>query len=150
MVEYLVVHLWQTWAIVAFICLILEMTSGDFFIFCFAVGSLTAAIVAPFTDFYVQMAVMIIASVCSIFWIRPVALRYFYKEASLPSNADALPGKIGHVSEAIKPGGFGRVKVGGDDWKARAVEANEIPVGTQVKVLCRESVIVTVTTEINN
>ena len=32
MIEYLAQHLWQMWAVVAVICLILELTAGDFFI----------------------------------------------------------------------------------------------------------------------
>ena len=36
MIEYLAQHLWQMWAVVAVICLILELTAGDFFIICFS------------------------------------------------------------------------------------------------------------------
>ena len=34
MVEYFLQHIWMIWAVVAFVCLIMEMTSGDFFITC--------------------------------------------------------------------------------------------------------------------
>ena len=30
MIDYLSQHLWQTWAVIAVICLILELTAGDF------------------------------------------------------------------------------------------------------------------------
>ena len=46
MIEYLAQHLWQTWAVVAVVCLILELTAGDFFIICFSIGAVFAAIVA--------------------------------------------------------------------------------------------------------
>ena len=29
MIDYLSQHLWQTWAVIAVICLILELTAGD-------------------------------------------------------------------------------------------------------------------------
>ena len=35
MIEYFASNLWQAWAIMALICLILELTSGDFFFCCF-------------------------------------------------------------------------------------------------------------------
>jgi di/tricarboxylate transporter len=46
MIEYLAQHLWQMWAIVAVVCLILELMAGDFFIICFSIGAVFAAITA--------------------------------------------------------------------------------------------------------
>ena len=46
MIEYLAQHLWQLWAVVSVICLIMELTAGDFFIICFSIGAFFAAIVA--------------------------------------------------------------------------------------------------------
>ena len=37
MIDYIMQNLWQMWAVVAVICLILELTAGDFFIICFAI-----------------------------------------------------------------------------------------------------------------
>lgn len=39
MIEYFSQNLWQVWAIIAVLCLILELFSGDFFILCFAIGA---------------------------------------------------------------------------------------------------------------
>ena len=60
------------------------------------------------------------------------------------SNGDALIGEMGLVSEVIKAGGYGRVAIGGDDWKAVSSETADIPVGTRVKVVGRESIIISV------
>ena len=38
--SFIAENLWLFWTIVAVVCLVLEMTSGDFFITCFAVGAL--------------------------------------------------------------------------------------------------------------
>ena len=50
--EYLSHNLWLVWTSVMFICLILELSSGDFYVTCFAIGALiriTGALVgAPF------------------------------------------------------------------------------------------------------
>ena len=61
------------------------------------------------------------------------------------SNADALIGQIGEVSQTIIAGDYGRVKLDGDDWKAEAPTSTEnIEVGTKVKVVGRESIILKV------
>ena len=145
MIEYLLAHMWQVWAVVALLCLILELSSGDFFIICFAIGACGSAIVSPFANIYVQLAVFIVVTALSIFQIRPFALRYLHKaDEERVSNADALLGQHGVVSETIKAGGYGRVAIGGDDWKAVSTEDSDIPVGTRVKVIGRESIIITV------
>ena len=148
MIEYISQNLWQLWAAVAFICLILELTSGDFFIMCFAIGAAVTAAVAPFTSFYVQLAVLAVVSVVCLFTVRPVALRWFHKnDPNRVSNADALLGREGRVNEAIEADGYGRVAIDGDVWKAKSANKAAIPVGKNVKVVARESTIITVEVE---
>ena len=148
MIEYLSENLWQLWAVIAVLGLILELSSGDFFIMCFAIGAFGAAVASPFMGFMLQLIVFIVVSMLSLMRIRPFALRFLHRgEEQVMSNADAVVGQVGRVSESIQPGGYGRVAVCGDDWKAMSVEADEIPVGTAVKVVARNSVIITVTNE---
>ena len=145
MLEYFAANMWQVWAGVAVLGLILELTSGDFFIICFAIGAAGAALVSPFANIYVQLVVFGVITLFSIFMVRPFALRYLYKrDENRPSNADALLGQTGVVSETILAGGFGRVVIGGDNWKAVCTGEEEIPQGTRVRVIGRESIIITV------
>ncbi len=145
MIEYLAANLWQVWAVVAVLGLILELSSGDFFIICFAIGAIGAAVVSPFASIYVQLVVFAVVTLLSIFLVRPVALRYLHRgEENRVSNADALLGQTGVVSEAIKGGSHGRVVIGGDNWKAVASGQEEILQGTRVRVVGRESIIITV------
>ena len=147
MIEYISQNLWQFWAVVAVICLILELTSGDFFIMCFAIGGAAAAIVSPFSNFYVQLAVFAVVSLVSIFTVRPVALKWFHKnDPDRVSHADALLGREGFVKESIEAGGFGRVAIDGDVWKAKTPDGSAVEVGGKVKVVNRESTIITVVT----
>ena len=44
MIDYFFANMWQIWAIVAVVCLILELSSGDFFITCFSIGAVFAVI----------------------------------------------------------------------------------------------------------
>lgn len=145
MIQYIAENLWQLWAVVAVICLILEMTSGDFFLMCFAIGGAVTALLSPFVGFYVQLAVFAVVSVVCLFTVRPVALRWFHKnDPDRVSNADALIGREGRVRETIEADGFGRVGIDGDVWKAKSQTGEAISAGTAVKVVNRESTIITV------
>ena len=81
----------------------------------------------------------------SLFWVRPFAKRYLRKgEDNRVSNAEALLGRQGRVVETVKADGFGRVQIDGDIWKAVTKESADIPEGTNVRVIARESTIITV------
>ncbi len=148
MIEYLSQHFWQVWVIISIVCLILELMAGDLFIICFSVGALVAAIFSAIGfNGYVQMAVFALFTLVSLFWLRPLAKRYLHKgEDTRISNADALLGRQGRVVEPIKAGGFGRVQIDGDIWKAKTLGGKDIPVDTVVTVVDRESTIITVET----
>ena len=148
MIDYLAQHLWQLWAVVAVVCLILEMTAGDFFIICFSIGAFFAAIVAALGGgIYLQLLTFAVFTIISLFWVRPFAKRYLHKgEDTRVSNADALMGRQGRVVEAIKADGFGRVQIDGDIWMAVTNEAQGIAAGKNVRVVGRESTIITVET----
>ena len=138
--------MWQMWVIIAVICLILELMNGDFFIMCFAIGGVCSSIAAAVGgNIYVQLAVFAITSVLSLFFVRPAALRYLHKnEDTRVSNADALIGQTGRVSEPIVADGFGRVAIDGDDWKALSIDGQPIEKDARVRVVSRESIIITV------
>ena len=146
MIEYLAQHLWQMWAVIAVVCLILELMAGDFFIICFSIGAVFAAITAAVGGgIYLQLLMFAVFTLISLFWVRPFAQRYLHKgEDNRVSNADALLGRQGRVIETVKAGGFGRVQIDGDIWKAVTNETQDIPVGATVRVIGRESTIITV------
>lgn len=146
MIDYLAQHLWQLWAVVAVVCLILELTAGDFFIICFSIGAVFAAVTAVLGGgVYLQLLMFAIFTLISLFWVRPFAQRYLHKgEDNRVSNADALIGRQGRVVETVKADGFGRVQIDGDIWKAVTNENADIPADTNVRVVGRESTIITV------
>ena len=74
MIEYFSLHLWQVWAVIAVVCLILELTAGDFFIICFSIGAVFAAISdALGLGFYGQIIVFAIFTLLSLYFVRPFA-----------------------------------------------------------------------------
>ena len=148
MIEYFFQNMWQIWAIVAVVCLILELSSGDFFVICFSIGSVFALIAAVSgVDIYWQIAIFALFSLLAIFTVRPVALHYLHKnEPNKPSNADALLGRTGRVTEYIPADATGYVQIDGDLWRAVSNTKTPIEKGTSVRVVGRESTIITVET----
>ena len=146
MIDYFAANLWQLWVLVTVVCLILELTSGDLFILCFSIGALVTAVLSAFgLGFYSQLAVFVVASVLSLLFVRPSLVKRLHgRKKERLSNADALIGRIGRVSEAIEQGGYGRVAIDGDDWKAVSSDGTYVPMGQNVRVVGRESIIITV------
>lgn len=145
MIDYITSNLWQLWAIVSIGCLIVELGTGGFFIVCFAIGAAGAAVASLFGGVTVQLFTFVVLSAVSIFGVRPFALRYLHEnKKARPSNADVLLGRTGTVSQQIEAGGYGRVAIDGDDWKAEAVDGKTIAQGTRVTVVGRESIILQV------
>lgn len=146
MIEYFSNNLWQLWAIISIICLILELSSGDFFIMCFSIGAFISIFAALCgMSFTAQIIVFAIASALCLWLVRPVALKYLHRNKDeRPSNADALIGRVGRVSETIEANGYGRVAIDGDDWKATGEGGVAIDKGTRVQVTALDSIIVTV------
>lgn len=145
MIEYFQANLWQLWALISLLCLILELTSGDFFIMCFSLGAIPALIASLFdTSFTAQIIIFAVCSALCIFFVRPIALKYLHKHDERVSNAEALIGREGRVTQTIDAGGFGRVAVDGDDWKAQSGTAETIEEGARVRITKLDSIIVTV------
>jgi membrane protein implicated in regulation of membrane protease activity len=146
MTSFIITHLFHFWLAMTLLFLVMELFSGGFFIVCFSLGALVSMIAVLFgISFYGQLAIFAVFSVLSLLVIRPVAVKYFYRKSEQKvSNADAIIGRVGEVSETIELNGFGRVKLDGDDWKAQSQDAMRIEKGTRVRILSRDSIIVTV------
>lgn len=146
MIDYFINHMWQAWLLLSLLCLILELTNGDLYVLCFAIGGVFASVSSVMTDsFIIQIIVFAVFTLLSLAFVRPVALRWLHKgEDHRVSNADALIGRIGRVSEAIEAGGYGRVAIDGDDWKAVAVDGQPVEKGAKVRVTAIDSIIITV------
>lgn len=147
--EILADNAWLAWTVIAVVCLIMEVTSGDFFLTCFALGACCGLVTGLLgLPLWLQVLVFAVCSVLSIFFFRPRLAALLHKGADLrKSNADALLGRIGRVSEAIGEGGYGRVQIDGDDWKAESIDGTGIERGASVRVVGRESIIIKVEKE---
>lgn len=149
MISYFSDHLWQFWTLIGFICLILELTSGDFFIMCFSIGAFVTAIVAAIfpasSNFVMEIIVFAVVSLLCLLFVRPLALKYFHRKGDdRLSNVDAMIGRKGVVTDAIPAEGYGRVKIDGDSWKACGEGNIAIDKDSHVEVVSMESTIITV------
>lgn len=135
------------WLIAAIVLVIIEICTAGFGALCFAIGAgfsaLASALKAPIEW---QIVVFVIISLLTFILIRPVVIRFIDKKSKdVKTNADALIGRKAIVSERIDASQHtGRVAVDGDDWKAVSEDGVAIEKGTDVEIVKRESIIVTV------
>lgn len=143
MIDFFTSNLWLLWVIISIVCLILELSSGDFFILCFAIGAAASAIIAGCgLNLTWQIITFAVVSALSLLLVRPALIRKLHKpQRERLSNAEAMVGQQGRVSEAIEAGGYGRVAIDGDDWKARSVDGSAISKDTLVRVVQMDSII---------
>lgn len=152
MIEFIAGNIWVAWLVVSVVCLIIELTSFDFYVTCFAIGALGGMVGAlAGAPLWTQALLWAVVSLLSICFIRPYLTHHLHAGADKrKSNADALIGKEGVVIEKIDGGGFGYVKIDGDEW--RSVSSTGVPIekGVRVRVLSRESIILKVETTDGN
>ena len=80
MLETVANYAWQIWTIIAVICLILELGSGDLFLLSFAISAAVTAIIAFFgAGIYVQLLVFAVVSLLTLLLIRPSLLKALHR-----------------------------------------------------------------------
>ena len=146
MIDYLTCNLWLMWTLVCVAALILEVSSGTFYLICFAIGAV-GAIVFSLMDapLWLQVLVFSLVSAISVFCIRPLLLKYLHPvQKERRSNVSALVGRQGKVIEAISAEKPGYVRVDGDEWRAVSCDSCDILNGERVRVVKMDSLVVTV------
>ena len=133
-------HILITIGIVAFI---VEIFTAGFISGSIGIGLLFAA-----TGNYVgletkwQILLFAFGVALTYFLVRPIITKYGYLKTKVRTNQDALIDKTGKVIQEINPfENTGRVTIDGDDWKASTKKSEIIKVGTTVKVVSIDSII---------
>lgn len=141
-------EVWQIWVIAALILIIIEIFTSGFAIACLSVGCLAAAVSSAFEmTFEWQIGLFALGSFLAFIFIRPLVLKLMDKKTNkkqVSTNMDNLVGRKAVVTEKIESDGFGRVKIDGDDWKARMEDNGEAEVGEKVTIVSNESIVLTV------
>ena len=146
MIDSFTSNLWLIWVIISIVCLILELSSGDFFILCFAIGAAVSSIFAGCgANVTWQIIIFAVVSALSLLLVRPALIKKLHKpHRERLSNAEAMIGQQGRVSERIEANGYGRVAIDGDDWKAVSADGGAIEKDERVRVVKMDSIILTV------
>lgn len=140
-------EVYQIWLIAAIVLVILEIATAGFGVICFAIGAGSAALVAGLGgSFTWQIIVFAVVSLLTFIFLRPVVLRFLERKSKdVKTNADALVGRKGIVSERIDATQhIGRVAIDGDDWKAVSEDGSVIEKGESVEIVKLDSIVLTV------
>lgn len=141
-------EIWHYWVIAALAFIIVEIFTSGFAVACLSVGCLFSAIGAAFKlSISWQVGLFAIGAFLAFIFIRPFVLKLMNKKTNnnnVTTNMDNVIGRRAVVTEKIENEGYGRVKIDGDDWKARLEDDGEAEVGEKVTVVSHESIILTV------
>ncbi len=140
--------IYQIWLLIAAVFVVIEIFTSGFAVACFSVGCVFGSILAA-CDLSLtwQVVAFAIGTFLAFVLIRPVVMRYLDKKTNdnhVKTNMDNIIGKTAVVTERIEEGGYGRVKINGDDWKAQTIDGSAADVGEKVQIDSYESIILTV------
>ena len=132
------------WLVLVVLFVIAEAVTATLVSIWFCAGALVALLVALVWPgaFIAQGAVFLIVSAITLLLVRPVAHKLMGNRRE-PTNADANIGKVCQVISEIQPDRFGRVKLEGLEWTAKADTV--LPVGAWCRVEAIEGVKLVVT-----
>ncbi|MGD1218318.1 MULTISPECIES: NfeD family protein [Streptomyces] len=102
-----------------------------------AVGAVAAAATSGLGGGVVlQVLVFSVVSVALIAVVRPIAARHRAQQPQLATGVEALKGRQAVVMERIDGSDGGRIKLAGEIWSARALDAGQsYEVGQEVDVV---------------
>ncbi len=128
---------WFYWMIGAVFLALFELLIPGFFLLCFSFAAVLTCLVSLLgVGLNIQLISFIVFTIISLVTIRPLFLKHLKpKEGYTETNTDALFGKDAKVTEEINPQKeTGRVKIGGEEWRAVSQDSSVIAVGQRVKV----------------
>ncbi|HEY0417590.1 MAG TPA: NfeD family protein [Gaiellaceae bacterium] len=124
------------WIVAAVVLAIGEiLTPGLFFLGPVALAAAVAALGAVVAGAVASAIVFVVAALFSLAVLRPIARRHVRMPALLRTGTDALVGRRAVVTRNVDAVG-GRVRIGGEEWSARAfVDDQVFPEGSTVSVV---------------
>ncbi len=129
---------WIVWLVMACVFGAGEILSGSgFYLAPFAVGAVLAAGADAALGGVAAWVVFVLASILTLFTIRPLVQHRLFKGPVLRTGAAALVGKRAVVLERIvNHEGIGRVRIDNEVWSARSLDDDRvIEPGASVEVV---------------
>ena len=128
--------MFYAWVIVLIAAVIVEIATTELTSVWFACGAFVALILNLFLQdklIPVQISVFAVVSIVSIFVLRPILKKKMNTE-TVPTNADALIGKLAIVTNPISVNYPGSVKIEGIEWTA-ICNQNSFEIGDLVEIV---------------
>ncbi len=127
---------WHYWAIIGLILLTLEMMTATFFAASFGLAALITIVPAALGATHtIQLLSFALTSILTIALIRPLFKKIYRHSPSQPILIHNLIGQTGTVVDPIPTSGHGRVKLGGEEWRATTPDHTPLPTDTHVIIL---------------
>jgi membrane protein implicated in regulation of membrane protease activity len=130
------VSAWLAWSIAAVALVIGEiLTPGLFFLGPVAIAAVAGAVASLLgAPLWLQLIVFAGSSFASLGLLRPIARRHLSMPHAIRTGAAALVGAPAVVLQRVDSNG-GRVRIGGEEWSARAYMPDQVlEPGVQVEV----------------
>lgn len=144
-------EIWIIWLLAAATLIGVEVLTQMVWTLCLAIGCLASTLSALLgADVALQISIAGVVSVIAYLALKPWFEKWQKKAADRNRHAartgmDALLGRRGTVTDEIKPGKMGRIRIDGDNWQALAPDCDEtIRRGQEVVVNAYDSIILTV------
>lgn len=142
---------WIIWLSIAALLLIVEVLTQMVWTLCLAIGAL-AGLVANLAGLSLawQLVLMAVMAIIAYGILAPYLQRWHARQIEKKGRAartgmDALLGRRAVVTDEIKPGETGRVRIDGDSWQAVSPgHQSVIRRGSEVTVSAYDSIILTV------
>jgi len=135
------IEVWHLWVTLSLLLWIAEIYVPGFVIGVFATACLVVAPAAAASwSFKAQLLVFALAAAVTGAVIRPFVLRWCHGREAVPTNVHALIGVHGVVLQPVGDASSpGRVKIGGEVWRAVAFPADApLETGSRVVVVAIE------------
>ncbi len=121
---------WLFWLILVIILSFIEVTTVNLLTIWFVLSGIVTIIISFLTnDIIIETTIFIILGIFLLITTRPIFKKYI-KGKDTRTNLDQVIGMQGVVSEDIRKGSIGEVKVAGKKWSA--ISDEEIKVGEYV------------------
>lgn len=133
------------WLIAGIVLMLMELLTPGFVVFFFGLAAASVSLcmwVFPSFGAYWQLAAFSVFSVLYLVVLRRYVKSVFMGDKEQNAVADDLVGRVGRVTELIRPDVPGRVEIRDAGWTASA--AVRIEPGEEVKVVAHDNLTVTV------
>lgn len=131
---------WQILCVLGIAFVILEIFTPSMFFLNFAVAAFVVAVFSVFIlNKFALVLIFFVLSFLSFVFLRPILLRRNLKETATGIEGKYI-GKIAKVVEEVTSNS-GVITIYGERWDARSEDGNIYSVGSDVKILRNESLV---------